>query len=544
MSTASTAFPMYDSHREAILRGGLNADYEDDSVDLLQYFTSTCYSGYGDDEKGFYAVYRGIFEQIVQEELESLQEPEDLAFPTFGDSRSDYKTVVHLFYAHWQSFCTRRSMAWRDKYDTRQASNHWEKRAMDKENRKIREKARKERNEVVRQLVAFIRKRDRRVQAHCHKLKEENAEKTKRFEELRRRQKLQQARLAEQYQEQSWVAMSDLEKELQQMEAQYEEEFGDGADHLESSGDQDLNGAGDDNVNEKAEDDSDYCDDLYCPACEKIFQSTKALKNHRKSKKHREMVILLRQQLEAEENDLCARSAEGQPGDQDSGEDQPGDQDSGRDPLGDQESGDDHLGDQESGGDQLGDLENGEDRLRDLESEEDQLIEEVQSRVSKKQKKKQKQKIFSESSPEATDSQSITSSTPHSEDRNRVVVEEEVRLADSCKLHQAQKPDCHSAEQEEVSRCIDQQQETRAEEITATSQSFSKAKRRKGKDQKKGTKVAGVEKAQETTICATCSSEFASRNKLFEHLKATGHATAQHCPTSSSQGRTAKRRNR
>ncbi|GCC41211.1 hypothetical protein chiPu_0025269, partial [Chiloscyllium punctatum] len=41
----------YDSHREAILRGGLNDDYEDDSVDLLQYFTSACYSGYGDDEK-------------------------------------------------------------------------------------------------------------------------------------------------------------------------------------------------------------------------------------------------------------------------------------------------------------------------------------------------------------------------------------------------------------------------------------------------------------------------------------------------------------
>eukprot|EP00061_Rhincodon_typus_P004597 g22958.t1 len=76
--------------------------------------------------------------------------------------------------------------------------------------------------------------------------------------------------------------MSDLEKELQQMEAQYEEEFGDGADHLESSGDQDLNGAGDDNVNEKAEDDSDYCDDLYCPACEKIFQSTKASWRQRK----------------------------------------------------------------------------------------------------------------------------------------------------------------------------------------------------------------------------------------------------------------------
>lgn len=36
-------------------------------------------------------------------------------------------------------------------------------------------------------------------------------------------------RLAEQYKEQSWITMSDLERELQEMEAQYEKEFGDGS---------------------------------------------------------------------------------------------------------------------------------------------------------------------------------------------------------------------------------------------------------------------------------------------------------------------------
>ena len=34
-------------------------------------------------------------------------------------------------------------------------------------------------------------------------------------------------RLAEEYKEQSWAAMSEHEQELQQMEAQYGEEFGD-----------------------------------------------------------------------------------------------------------------------------------------------------------------------------------------------------------------------------------------------------------------------------------------------------------------------------
>ncbi|KAL0163142.1 hypothetical protein M9458_042538, partial [Cirrhinus mrigala] len=94
--------------------------------------------------------------------------------------------VVHLFYGYWQSFCTRKNFAWKEEYDTRQASNRWEKRAMEKENKKTRDKARKEHNELVRQLVAFVRKRDKRVQAH-KKLK------AKKVEELRRKQKLNQA---------------------------------------------------------------------------------------------------------------------------------------------------------------------------------------------------------------------------------------------------------------------------------------------------------------------------------------------------------------
>lgn len=65
---------------------------------------------------------------------------------------------------------------------------------MEKENKKTREKARKERNELVRQLVAFVRKRDRRVQAHRKLVEEQNAEKVKKAEELRRKQKLSQAK--------------------------------------------------------------------------------------------------------------------------------------------------------------------------------------------------------------------------------------------------------------------------------------------------------------------------------------------------------------
>lgn len=41
------------------------------------------------------------------------------------------------------------------------------------------------------------------------------------------------SRLAEQYKEQSWMTVADLEKELREMEARYEKEFGDGSDEDE-----------------------------------------------------------------------------------------------------------------------------------------------------------------------------------------------------------------------------------------------------------------------------------------------------------------------
>lgn len=65
---------------------------------------------------------------------------------------------------------------------------------MEKENKKTRDKARKEKNELVRQLVAFIRKRDKRVQAHRKLVEEQNAEKARKAEEMRRQQKLRQAK--------------------------------------------------------------------------------------------------------------------------------------------------------------------------------------------------------------------------------------------------------------------------------------------------------------------------------------------------------------
>ncbi|XP_070706196.1 dnaJ homolog subfamily C member 21 isoform X3 [Pempheris klunzingeri] len=474
----------YDNHREALLKGGLSGDYEDDSIDLLQYFTVTCYSGYGDDEKGFYTVYRNLFESIVKEEMEQMgrveDEEEEEEFPPFGDSQSEYDTVVHVFYGYWQSFCTRKNFAWKEEYDTRQASNRWEKRAMEKENKKTREKARKERNELVRQLVAFVRKRDRRVQAHRKLVEEQNAEKIKKMEELRRKQKLSQAKLAEEYKEQSWAAMSELEKELQQIEAQYGEEFGDASESEEEELDVDTREKNSEEGDaEQADGDEltiDYYDDLYCPACDKSFKSDKAMKNHEKSKKHREMVALLRQQLQEEEDSLGLNV-------------------------------DGNLGREE------------ENEQEDDEEEEDEQEDKPRQKLSKKQKRKKKQ-------------QKVVHSAQGEED---------------------EKPTMTACEEDAPEKSADPTATEKQDDLPPTEVKSSsgkmKGKKGGGKDNPKNVKsnTGGEQLPEEVSLrCVTCNNEFPTRNKLFDHLKTSGHASVLSNASNStmSKSKKDKRKNR
>ncbi|KAG8456732.1 hypothetical protein GDO86_002496 [Hymenochirus boettgeri] len=475
----------YDNHRDALLKGGVDGEYQDDSLDLLQYFTVTCYSGYGDDEEGFYTVYRQVFEMIIKEELESKIDGELEEYPPFGDSQSDYDTVVHPFYAYWQSFCTAKNFAWKEEYDTRQAFNRLEKRAMEKENKKVRDKARKERNELVRQLVAFVRKRDKRVQAHRKLVEEQNAEKAKKVEELRRHQKLQQAKLAEQYKEQSWMAMSDLEKELQQMEAQYGEQFGDRSDSDEDDGEEQTegqNGKG----SEKEEEEEIY-DDLYCPACDKVFKTDKAIRNHEKSKKHREMVALLRQQLEAEEEELCVSVGE-----------------------------DSNVPNGENSN-----VQDGEGHV----SSEEEEVEEM-PKLSKKQKRKKQQK--SKTCNGIIDSK-------HVEDKSNVHKEENrQRLTDQSELQETVVEESSPATNE-------------TEIQNSETKPSAKPKGKKAKDMKKAARQTTASVQDEMSDlplkCNTCSSEFPTRNKLFNHLKTSGHALAVNNPANTeTNNRTKKER--
>ena len=71
--------------------------------------------------------------------------------------------MVAPFYAFWESYRTAKSFVWAEKWDTREAPNRRYRRAMEDENKKERDAAKKGRNEEVRTLVEFVKKRDKRV---------------------------------------------------------------------------------------------------------------------------------------------------------------------------------------------------------------------------------------------------------------------------------------------------------------------------------------------------------------------------------------------
>ncbi|KAL3227349.1 hypothetical protein MRX96_048781 [Rhipicephalus microplus] len=160
----------YDKHRDAILKGGLGSDYKDDRLDVYCYFNSSCFSGYGDDEKGFYAVFRDVS----------------------GTAPARTMRLLVRFTVTGKAIALARTFAWLDQYDIRTAPNRRVVRLMERENRKLRDAARRQRNEEVRQLVQFVRKRDRRVQRRKKELEEKAAESARKSEAKRVQRILEQ----------------------------------------------------------------------------------------------------------------------------------------------------------------------------------------------------------------------------------------------------------------------------------------------------------------------------------------------------------------
>ena len=270
----------YDSHREAILKAGKHAAggedmRPEDEIDLMPYFTSNAFRGFGDDPGGFYRTYETLFAALdKQEQAASLAAGKDhyKASPAFGASDAPW-TQVKSFYAHWALFATMKTFAWADEYNLAEAQNRKVRRLMDEENKKLRRAEAREFNDTVRQLIAFIRKRDKRFIAHSAEQAKLEKARAAAAERKRMAAKKAKAEAASAYVEADWAQAEAPEWLTREIEKEEEA---------------------------KARKEAQK-QDLYCPVCKKKFKSQKQWENHEQSKQHKAAVQRLKEQMMEDE---------------------------------------------------------------------------------------------------------------------------------------------------------------------------------------------------------------------------------------------------
>ncbi|KAF1824594.1 DnaJ-domain-containing protein, partial [Dissoconium aciculare CBS 342.82] len=272
----------YDSHESAILRGDDPADgaapsYDDvkittadDLARLVRKFNSNV--EFSDSPSGFFGFVRDTFDQLAKEEeaAANWENVEANEYPTFGHKDDDYSDVVKQFYAAWASFATVKSFSWTDKYRLSEAPDRWYRRRMEQENARIRQDAKREFNDAVRSLVAFIRKRDPRYIPNTQS-------------EQERQQTLREAAIAQANRARAANA-AKLNDDIPEWTKVRE------PDEMEGSLEE--------------EEEEEPLEVLECVACNKIFKSEKQWEAHEKSKKHQKALRALQHKMRKENLNL------------------------------------------------------------------------------------------------------------------------------------------------------------------------------------------------------------------------------------------------
>lgn len=347
----------YDSHRMQILRGQSPATDEDGpvdqteatEVDVFACFSSSAFKGYHDGPDGFYTFYEDVFDRLWQEEVEAMAHDggrkEIPRGSSFGSKHSAWE-IVRDFYRTWDSFSSFKTFSFADRWNLAEAPNREYRRYMEKENKKERAKVKKEFNSTIRELVAFVKKRDPRVAA---KRADEEKERTMKQQEAaekaklrlqQRKEKAEQTRAArDEALEEDAAGLDEIlanialdeqiDRKQRRQARRHREQISETNDSVdeqphgqtavtqnESSGE---NASGkEENLGmnyESAENmssDEDISaeelqEDLYCVACRKPFRTVAQKVDHERSKKHKTAVKKLRKQVLQEEQNFQSR---------------------------------------------------------------------------------------------------------------------------------------------------------------------------------------------------------------------------------------------
>lgn len=430
-----------------------------------------------------------------------MDSPDDFeGIPKFGSSTSDYETVVGPFYAFWQSYCTKKTYSWLCIHNINEIRDRRILREIEKETKKIAQKARKERNEEVRALVAFVRKRDKRVLEYKKYLEEKAAQNRVKQQQHRLNQlkKNQQAAEEMRKNQQHTFNTSDHEEQLRQLEQAYgsDSEYTDDSD-LEEIGEEENN---DDDIVENGDtsEEESYIDDLYCVACNKAFKNASSYENHESSKKHRDNLERLKKRMQVEEQQHQEEEEEA-------------------------EDDDEAVEQQAVDGDS--NLEgNNENLLTGDIASEDEATQSKQpkQKLSKKSKKsKNKQRLKTDlNSDEGDDLEEIEKPIA---DISIGKISDEDTWSDDGKKNKKAKSKKSKASSSTSKVVTASEPATSTNGFETVDASKNKVMNKKSKKPEKKEEISVDPSVDVNHTCVTCHSSFDSKNKLFNHLKKMNH---------------------
>lgn len=508
----------YDRNRDSILRGKASgSDPKPETIDLFEYFSSQCYSGFSDSEKGFYTVYRQVFEKIAAKDMQYMNdEEEEIIIPNFGCSDTDLEDVAE-FYGYWSSYCTSMDFHWADEYDIREAQRigRWAEKRIEKDNNKARQKARKQFNEEVRALVAFVRKRDKRWIARKKIMEAKIAENAQKQEACQRRQREARQIMMKEDVEQEKANLAAYEDELKAMQEKFAEEWGlsgsESSEYFEED-EEDISELSENKALEKDED--NFQDDLYCVACNKFFKTEKSMESHQRSKKHKESLERLKAAMLADDKEYFKDDS----------------QDS--------------------------------KVLKDNSQSDDNDAQQTKSLKKKKKKKKTGNTALTEELPSPVDPSPLDKRKKSRKKTRQDICEIEIKVgkSDKCSESETENDDIvindhndaskqakeipvsvkseetdyinlENCESESTPSVINTKNDERTKlesdsENSKKPEIKPKLKGKKAKEARKQAREASncVEPDMSVNKCTVCGSIYSSKNKLFTHIKAEGHA--------------------
>ncbi|KAL0580009.1 hypothetical protein V5O48_002012 [Marasmius crinis-equi] len=240
---------------------------------LTRFLDASVWKGFGDDEDGFFTIYRNLFARLKAEEVLAGGE-ENL--PSFGYStwfwapvvKGEDETAARTFYNVWINFSTAKDFVWKDQWNLTEAPTRQVRRLMEKDNKKARDDARREYNDTVRSLAKFLRKRDPRYKDHLARQTQVSGSSTP--VATASRKKPTQPPI-EAYVEQDW---QKIDTRTQHVDLEWAAAEGEDPEEWE------------------------------CVACGKTFRSEAAWDSHERSKKHMKEVERLRREMEHENAEL------------------------------------------------------------------------------------------------------------------------------------------------------------------------------------------------------------------------------------------------